>query len=737
MTLATRGCKKFLNFQEKFSSKILPAVLFSGLVLAESPIGPGAQINVRVIVGIVLWCLSFPGVVLGGACGEFPWQYPKDMVMPTILAEGQELYQSGQWLEARQRITTYLTEHDQGSFSEGATFLLASLPDPDDEAGMEFLKQIERLQRVRHDRHDSPYAPWALCMMGELYWRVGWYSEANGLFEEFLKTYPESPLAGGVMVEAGRGYLENRQFLEAALIYRRVIEEPKWEAHRMKAALGLANATALSSAWKQAFYWYQVVEAEQPALIRRSPESLLNFGDTQRAKGQTLQARMTYLTAVNLHPRSPQAGQSLIRLSENMMQSGHEYLSLWFAEQANRQFDGQEAGRRGQAALIRWVVSFLNQDHSKEDWARLYRRLDDLQVYVSVSWDHVLETARILSRAPEGDLAEESVMWMGYGYKELGDAPEAIKAFSYLAVHGSSPTTRQVGLVHLSALLDSSIKVFREKKDWVGLLKFQSDHQDAFHLLPANRDQVLTVAQAYQAVALPEQALKWYDRLLADNPQLPFREEIMFRKVGLADELKQSERIQEFGQAYLHDFPNGKWRGTVFTLLGIDAVRNARFEEGVAHFTGALEHLEDPEGKRFILRNRGRTYQAMNQLEKARLDFEVLVKQEPPLINDMVRLGDLLFDQGDYAEAVPVYQSVRDREVSPDVKAWVTYRLGLTFDRMGNVREGETLLKSVREQEVKPPEVEHSIGLAAGAVLEEFSLQAQSHEVNDRGANKR
>ncbi|MDR4495575.1 MAG: tetratricopeptide repeat protein [Nitrospirales bacterium] len=657
--------------------------------------------------------------------------------MPRLLVEGQELQQSGQWPEARQRFTTFLTENAHGSFSEGATFFLASLPDSKDEPGMEFLKQIERLQHLRHEHPNSHYAPWALCTMGELYWNVGWYSESNGLFAEFLQVYPESPLAGGVMIEAGRGYLENRQFLEAALIYRRVIEQPQWEAYRVKAALGLANATALSSAWKQASYWYQVVEAERPELIRQSPEALLNFGETQRAKGQTAQARMKYLSVINLHPRSLQSGQSLIRLSEDMFQGGHDYLGLWFAEQASRQFQGQEAGRRGQAALVRWVVSFLKQEPSKEDWLRVYRRLDDLEVYVSVSWDHVLESARELSQSPEIDLAEESALWMAYGYEQLGDKQEAIKAFAHLAVNGTAPTTRKEGQARLSDLLDEFMKMFQGKKDWVGLLTFLAEHQDAFQVLPVNREQVLTVAQAYQAVALPEQALRWYDRLLTDNPQLPFREEIMFRKVGLADELKQSGRIQEVGKRYLHDFPNGKWRGTVLTLLGIDAVRNTRFEEAIAHFTDALQHLEDPEGKRFVLRSRGRTYQTMNQMENAQLDYEVLVKQEAPLINDMVRLGDVLFDQGDYAEAIPVYQQVRDREISPEVNAWVTYRLGLTFDRMGNAREGEALLKRVREQEMKHPDVEHSIGLAAGAVLEEFSLQAQAREVNNHDSNQR
>ena len=41
-------------------------------------------------------------------------------------------------------------------------------------------------------------------------------------------------MAGGVMVEAGLGYLENQQLLEAALVLRRVVDEPRWEAHRLR-----------------------------------------------------------------------------------------------------------------------------------------------------------------------------------------------------------------------------------------------------------------------------------------------------------------------------------------------------------------------------------------------------------------------------------------------------------------------------------------------------------------------
>lgn len=646
--------------------------------------------------------------------------------MPSILVEGQEAQRAGQWQEAHQRLSTFLKDHQDGSFTEGASFLLASLPDSNDEPGKEFLKQIERLQQRHRELPNSPYAPWALCMVGELYWKVGWYSEANGVFEEFLKTYPKHPLAGGVMIEAGRGYLENREYLEAALIFRRVIEEPKWEAHRMDGALGLANATALSKAWKQASYWYQVVDAERPQLLRQSPQALLNYGDTQRASGQSLQARQQYLTTINLHPHAPESGKALIRLAEDLFQSGQAYMGLWFADQASQHFQGQETGRRAKAALIRWVVSFLQQAHTKDEWVHAYQRLDALEVYVSVSWDHVLETARELSRAPEPDLSEESVLWMGLAYEQLDDQPEAIKVFTYLAVHGTTPAIRHTGEAHLQPLLDIPMQAYSRRGDWVGLLKFYKENQQAFHVLSADRERDLLIAQAYQAVSLPEQALEWYDQLLVEHPHVSFREEIIFRKVGLADALQNSEQVQKFGSDYLHEFPQGKWRGTVLTLMGMDDARNKRFQEAVGHFSAALGQLEDPEGKRFVLRNRSRAYQAMDLREEAQQDMYALVVGETPDPNDVVQLGDVLFDQGTYAKAAPLYRQVTDRDEFPMLKTWATYRLGLTLDRMGQTAEGQTLLSSVRELEVKAPDVEHSIQLAAGAVLEEFSLQPRT-----------
>ena len=116
--------------------------------------------------------------------------------MPNLVQEGQKAMQKGSLLEARELFSSYLMEQNEGVFADGAKWILASLPDVPDEPGTEFLKQIERLQAMKAAEPDGVYAPWALCSMGQLYWDAGWHSEANALFEEFLRSYPEHPMAG-------------------------------------------------------------------------------------------------------------------------------------------------------------------------------------------------------------------------------------------------------------------------------------------------------------------------------------------------------------------------------------------------------------------------------------------------------------------------------------------------------------------------------------------------------------
>lgn len=680
----------------------------------------------RRLIGIALLFVLWPSMVMGGPCSDFPWQVPRDMVMPEIVRQGQEAMQAGHVTEAQKLFSTYLNQQADGVFAEGARWLVASLPDPSDEPGKEFFKRIDRLQAMKTRAPESVYAPWALCAIGDVYWTAGWYSEANAIFEAFLRSYPEHPLAGGVMVEAGLGYLKSGQYLEAALVLRRVVEEPKWKAHRLKGALGLADATAMAKAWKQAFYWYRVVEAETPELIRQSGDSSYYYGLTELAVGNPANALSRFLLTVNLHPNRKTAGLALNRISEKLLQEGHEFLALWFADQARQQFSDQEPGRRGQASLTRWVVSFLSQEHAKEEWVNVYQRFDDLDIYVSLSWDHVLETARALNQAPEVDLAEESTLWMGRAYQSLGDVPAAVQAFAHLIVVASSDVRRQEAQDRLSHLLNQHIRSYYVRKSWVTLLKFHADHQQAFHLVPLERERVLMVAKAYQQVNLPSEALHWYDQLLLEYPKSPLREDIFFQKVLLAEEQGKDTLVREFGTSYLRAFPSGHWRGQVEIALGMESLVGRRYAEAIHYLSEAIQYEDGRVEQREIFRNRARAYRALGQMESAIQDLRQVVSIQPVQIADVIRLGDAVFDQGEYAEAERLYDQVLASDAPVALKAWAKYRGAVSLEHMGKYTEAQKLLVEIGQLETRGTELEHTIRSAATAVLDEISLKEKT-----------
>ena len=670
---------------------------------------------------MALSCVLWPSTVMGGTCSDFSWSVSRDMVMPEIIRQGQDALRAGQLLEARNMFATYLNEQEHGKFAEGTRWVLASLPDPSDEPGRVIFQRIERLQAMKTSDPDSVYAPWALCAMGDVYWEAGWFSEASGIFEDFLRSYPEHPLAGGVMVEAGLGYLSNKQYLEAALILRRVVEEPKWSSHRVKGALGLADATAMAKAWKQAYYWYRVVEAERPELIRRSGNSSYQYGLTELAVGNPAMAISRFLLTINLHPHEETAGKALIQISEKLRKDGHEYLALYFADQARQHFPDQEPGRRGQAALTRWVVAFVTQEHAKEDWANAYHRFDDLEIYLSLSWDYVLETGGILSHAPESDVADESLLWMGQAYQALGENADAVQTYTRLIVVASSDERRQVGQDRLTRLLQHQIRSFYDRKAWVPLLKFHADHQDAFQLVPLERERLFMVAQAYQHVKLPAEAWHWYGQLLKEYPNSPLREDIRLQQVVVAQEQGNGALVREAAASYLHEFPKGQGRGQVETVLALEALTDKRYAEAIRDFSAALQHVDGEVKQRYVLRNRARAYRALGQMELVVQDLRQVVSIQPTQVSDVIRLGDAMFDQGEYVEAQHLYDQALAIDAPAALHTWAKYRLAASLEHMGKSEEAAALLAEIQELQTSSPELEHTIRSAATAVLDEMS----------------
>ena len=638
---------------------------------------------------IIAWCLILlPHLSFAAPCPDFPWQYPSEMVEPELVMQARTAMEEKRTSEAQELFRSYLTEQAEGVFAEGSRFALASLPRQESDPDKEFLKIIDRLSDEREKHTDSVYAPWALCRIGELYGEVGWYAEANTTFEEFLELYPNDSLAGGVLVGVGSNFLQSRQYLEAALVFRRVVEEPQWQQNHVEGALGLADATALSRAWKQAMYWYGVVEAEDPKLLHRSPESLYRYSLTEMKIGDHQLGISRLLILFNLHQDRDEAGHALNRIAAHLIEKHHDFISLWFSSHAAVRYENREPGRRAKAAIARWIVSYLTQNHSKEEWSNLYYRLDVLEILLSVSWDGVLEMTQALLNAPEPDLADEARFLLAQAFQAKENLPSAIEMYGHLVRMSQQEQWREQARKRLTTIWIDQIGVHHEQKAWVKLVTFQEEHFDLQGLIPLDLPSMLILAESYQHVGLPDRALRWYDEILNRHPGTHFREEILAKKIVLAHETEDVDLVRQVAQQYEESFPTGQWKGRIAMILGTVAFREQQYDIAIQRFSMILGQTKDSTPHVEALRERARAYRAAGQEENAIKDYQQLVKEHAAEVVDHLSFADLLFDRRQYSKAATVYEQFVRTDSVPEVVAWAKFRLALTYQANGRNQEG-------------------------------------------------
>jgi len=173
----------------------------------------------------------------------------------------------------------------------------------------------------------------------------------------------------------------------------------------------------------------------------------------------------------------------------------------------------------------------------------------------------------------------------------------------------------------------------------------------------------------------------------------------------------------------LREFPQGQWRGQVETALGMESLVSQRYAEAIRDFSEAIQHVDGISEQHHILRNRARAYRALGQMELVIQDLRQVVSIQPAPIADVIRLGDAVFDQGEYAEAERLYAQVLASDAPVALNAWAKYRLAVSLEHMGEYVEAQKLLDEIQQLETRSPELENTIRSAATAVLDEILLK--------------
>ncbi len=651
--------------------------------------GCGGVVRLLTIYGLVLM-LTFAFSQSGEAssCHTFPWEDTGTTeTLPQALLQGRQAMEDGFAKEAVQQFQTFIREHPQDKKSIGARFALAtqlaSRKDQDDT----FLETIGYLQSVRGRYPDSEYSAWALCQIGNLYLQAGWAPEAKGSFEQFLGSYPDHPLTPGVLIGAATNFLNNQQSLEAALIFRRVLNKPAWNEFYLEAALGLADGAAMSKAWEQAQYWYETVVLEAPELLRASAPSLYRRGLTQLAVGQTEKAIQQFLSVFNLHPFHHDAGRALNRLAELLGEQGKDVPSLWFAYLAVKRFPGEAQAYAGEAAILRWAQADLKKGPDAVFNGEVRPRLAELGVPLPITWNEFRRQAARLVMVAGADVRDEASFWIAESYEVEGNREEAMRRYIHLMGSRSGTKWGMQSRESVKKLL----LMFADQEDWVRLASFFDVYPNLFAVLSPGPRLMYVMGEAYRHLQLPEQALEWYDRVLTKHPSASIREDALARKVLVATTIHDEAATQEAGQLYENEFPEGRWIIDVASQLGALALRQHAFQDAHMHYAIVLAHATDEKTRVEIRRRVLRIHYQAGDIDKAIQGYQGLIRDKVATNNDRLVYADLLFDAGRTQDASREYTQLVETLESSDRRVWAQYRLAMSYRAQGQVEQSKQL----------------------------------------------
>lgn len=654
-------------------------------------------------------------------CHQFPWPSTlQTEKLPQSFQDGRKAMEDGLFKEAAQHFQVFIREHPDHPQSIAARFALATLLTTTKDPSEAALETIGHLQTVRRRYPESEFSPWALCEIGDLYTRLGWFPEAKGTFEQFLESYPHHPLTPGGLLGAATNFLRHQRSLEAALIFRRVLSEPTWYEFHLEAALGLADATAASKAWEQARYWYETVELERPELIRASPSSLYRRGLTELALGNSQQAIQQFLTVFNLHPFHEDAGRALNRLAELLAEQQQDVPSLWFANLAIKRFPGQEQAYAGEATILRWSHADLKKGLDAVFDGEVRHRLAELGVALPITWNEFRRRAAQFVLVASEDLAEEASFMIAESYEVEGNNEEAMRRYIHLVGKGRGSRWGTLAAESVKNLLMK----YAAQTQWVQLVSFLDVYPNVFAVLGAGPELLFNMGEAYRHLQLPEEALEWYDRLLVKFPSADVREAALAHKVMVASTIQDHSVLQEAGEQYIQDYPDGRWIVDVSLSLANVARKQKNYEAAQSHYARVLTHTKDEETRVSIQRQLVRLYHQTGAYEKAIRAYQDLLQSEAATTADRLQYADVLYDAKKIEAAMREYNALIDVLESPEHKAWAQYRLALSYRMKGNLEQSKQLFAQVEDS--LEPEGAFNSAIRAAVAAQNMELQLLS-----------
>jgi tetratricopeptide (TPR) repeat protein len=519
----------------------------------------------------------------------------------------------------------------------------------------------------------SKFHDHALLKVASIFDEIGYSLEARALFNQGLKSKPSS-LYNEVRKNSLAAMLMKEGRLDEAFnSFQKILRKSPKNIEAKAGIFEIANKFFEEEDYPRALKIFETGARRWPGELNERPEINFAMAEIYFSQKKYEKARKHFFNLLNLDPVSENAHKALNRIGDSFIVQGQYQNALAVFDESGKKRD-RKLDEKGKPVLDE-EGDEIREETAETQYGKVRMadigvrqprlKIRDIVFDVGPYYKPFKTYEKIFAEARSVDILAEVTLSRGIAYLLEQNYLKAIEEFKKLFPLGSESRFFQEADRYIRQALIALVDKYSKQDGNLPILYSYSD----FISLPVgdinNAQTLFQVGEAYQAIGMFAEAVKFYEKVKAMDSQKTYRDRVFLNLGQIHLENSSYDEALLVGRNFLKNFPRSKWTPDAMKLLANALKGKGDFSAALDAYEDFLVKSEDKAEVHFLI---GETYANMNQLEDAAQSYQ---------------------------KAIATYD--RQERVIPEYLQKAYYRLGISFYKLNRFGPAVEALKSARE----------------------------------------
>ncbi len=522
----------------------------------------------------------------------------------------------------------------------------------------------------------SPFASHATDKIAFIYAEMGFILEAKTIYENVLKEQPNSPYTPSRKFNLAQMMLKEGRYEEAHAAFKRLLIKSPKNIEARSAIFQIAEHYYETGNHRRALEIYEDGEKRWPTELNNNPRIHFNMGDIYYREKRYAPAREHFFSLINLDPDGPQSHRALNLIGDSYLIERQYLNAIAVFDESAKRNPGSAAAQYGKIRMA--------------DIGILDPRLKVQEIiYDSSPYYQPFETYdAVFKQAKDVNILAEATLSRGIAHLKEQSYLKALAEFKKLLPMGPDTEFHARAQKYIKQTLVFLVDKYSRQGGVLPILYSYSDFVSLSLGEVNNTKTLLQIGEAYQAIGMYPQALKFYERIRELDSRKLYRDRIFLNLGRIHLEQKNYDEAELIAKSFTRNYPSSPRIATAMKLLAQSHAGRKQYKKALRVYQQlALKEKGGAHETQYLI---AETHYSLNDLPKAVRHylkainaFDRTAKFVPAHIRRAhYRMGIALYQMKRYPQAARALESARNLFPEHSLRDWADYLLAVIYQEM-------------------------------------------------------